>query len=114
MIKKKVRKVKNVRTYYLGDSDFELQQHIDDLASKERVSLSAVILDALLEYWQKHGDGNPVFTLDQFQDLNFAATPALCRPSKNWDIFLSKATPQIKEEIKNHIIRIDHILVKYL
>ena len=114
MLKKKERKVKNIRTYYLTDSDLELQDKIDDLALRERVSSSAVIIDALLEYYQKHGDGNPSYSLDHFADPNFLTTPALCRNSEKWSAYLEQASPELKEEIKNNIIRIDRILGKYL
>lgn len=60
-MKKKERKIKNIRTYYLANEDFKLQEKIEDIASRERVNLSMVILDALKEYVVKHGDGNPVY-----------------------------------------------------
>jgi len=41
-------------------------------------------------------------------------TPALCRNSDKWSAYLEQASPELKEEIKNNIIRIDHILGKYL
>jgi len=114
MLERKERRVKNIRTYYLSDSDLGLQTKIDDLARRERVSLSAVVIDALSEYHKKHGDGNPSYTLDHYQDDDFLVTPALCRPAKKWERYLSQASNTTKEEIKQQIILIDHILGRHL
>ncbi len=84
-MKKKERKIKNIRTYYLANEDFELQEKIEGIASRERVNLSMVIVDALKEYVIKHGDGNPVFSLDPFiKDAEMAAVPAMFRSTEDW------------------------------
>ena len=48
------------------------------------------MLTALQEYVEKHGDGNPAFTLDQFQDPNFKVCPAFFRDSIIWKDYLQK------------------------
>lgn len=42
------------------------------------------------EYVEKHGDGNPAFTLDQFQDPNFKICPAFFRDNTIWKDYLQK------------------------
>ena len=88
---KKERKIKNIRTYYLANEDFELQQKIEDLANRERVNLSNIIIDALKEYLKNHGDGNPAFTLDQFADPDFSVCPAFYRDGSIWEKYIKKA-----------------------
>lgn len=98
-MKKKERKIKNIRTYYLANEDLDLQEKIDELAYKERITNSNIIIDALTEYLEKHGDGNPVFTLDQFSDPNFQECPAFFRDVKIWNKYLSKVNLKRCKEI---------------
>ncbi len=102
-MKKKERKIKNIRTYYLANEDFELQEKIEDIASKERVNLSMIIVDALKEYVVKHGDGNPVFTLDHFQDPNFQGCPAVFRNAVRWNEYYANITKETYHEIDTQL-----------
>lgn len=47
---------------------------------------------------QKHADGNPAFTLDQFADPDFKACPAFFRDSTIWKDYLQKLD---KDEYKD-------------
>lgn len=111
---KKERKIKNIRTYYLANEDFQVQEKLEMIAYRERINVSNIVVDAIREYIERHGDGNPVFTLDHFQDPNFLETPAFMRDSFAWTKYIANANPKIKEEIKSQIIMIDKILGKYL
>ncbi len=98
--RKKERKIKNIRTYYLSNEDFQLQDNIDELAYRERTNLSNIILDALKEYWEKHGDGNPMYTLDQFAEHDeMKAVPAVFRDRGVWDEYLHECDPKLRQEI---------------
>jgi len=98
-MEKKERKVKNIRTYYLANEDFELQEKIEDIAYRERVNLSRVIVDALREYLVKHGSGNPVYTLDQFAEGDMKAVPAVFKDRGIWDKYLQECAPTLRQEI---------------
>jgi len=99
-MKKKERKVKNIRTYYLAQEDFELQEKIEDIAYRERETLSSIIVDALKEYYEKHGDGNPVYTLDQFSESpDLKAVPAVFRDRGIWDKYLNECDKKLRQEI---------------
>ena len=41
-------------------------------------------------YLKNHGDGNPNFTLDQFDSETFQACPAFFRDMKTWEGYLKK------------------------
>lgn len=102
-MKKKERKIKNIRTYYLSNDDFELQEKIEDIAAKERVNISMVIIDAMKEYVVKHGDGNPVFTLDPFQDADFQVCPAVFRSATRWGKYYSEITKETYKDIDSQL-----------
>ena len=97
---RKKRRVKNIRSYYLSDDDFEIHEKFEDIAFRERVALSIIIVDAIKEYVKKHGDGNPVYSLDQFtESTDMKAVPAVFRDRYVWDIFLQECTPILRQEI---------------
>jgi len=99
-LEKKSRRVKNIRTYYLSDDDFEMHEKLEDIAYKERVALSVIIVAAIQEYVIKHGDGNPVYSLDHFTgSLDMKAVPAVFRDRGIWDKFLQECNPTLRQEI---------------
>ena len=95
----KERKIKNIKTYYLSDDDIEIQGEFEDLAYKERISTSKLYCIAMQEYLKKHSDGNPAYTLDQFNDESFKAVPAVFRDRKNWENYYSKLDKKQYNEI---------------
>ena len=95
----KERKAKNIKTYYLSDDDIETQGKFEELAYKERTSVSKLYCMAMQEYLKKHVDGNPVFTLDQFSDKSFKAVPSVFRDSLTWKNYYSKLDKKQYDEI---------------
>lgn len=110
----KERKIKNIKTYYLSDSDLDVQEKFEDLAYKERMSVSDLYRTAIQEYLQKHGDGNPVFTLDQFNDETFKATPAVFRNADVWSKYYSTLDKKQYKEIDQQLQMILNIHNKKL
>lgn len=101
LLKENSRRVKNIRTYYLSDNDFDIHKKFEDLAYKERVSLSVIVVEAIKEYVKKHGDGNPVFTLTQFvEDEGMKATPAFFRSRETWKQYVEKLPDK---DVKEHL-----------
>lgn len=83
---------------------------INKIAQKEGHYFSEVMVLALEEYAKTHGDGNPVFQLDQWFDEGFQACPAFFRPAEAWKNYIDNASPKTLTELKDQIIRVDHIL----
>ena len=110
----KERKIKNIKTYYLSDSDIVVQDKFEDLAYKERTSVSSLYRDAIQEYLQKHGDGNPVYTLDQFNDESMKAVPAVFRNNEVWTGYYSKLDQKQYKEIDQQLLMILNIHNKKL
>ena len=84
------------------------------IALKEKKKLKDLHLEIIQDYIKKHGDGNPQFTIEQFQDPDFMACPAFYRSPTDWENYIKKATPEEKEKLKQQIISIDKKLGMYL
>ncbi len=84
------------------------------LALKERKKLKVLHLEIIEDYIKKHADGNPQYKIDQFDDPNFVACPAVFRDSRAWNHYMKQANPNEMENLKNQIIMIDRTLGKYL
>jgi len=61
-----------------------------DILRKEKMQVGDWLQDQIDEYSKVHGDGNPVYTLDHFNDESFLATPAYHRPLHAWESYLKK------------------------
>ena len=64
------------------------------IADRERKGRSRVLIQLMEEYVKVHSEGNPAFTLDQFQDQNFRAMPATMSPIKDWKEFINHNTDE--------------------
>ena len=95
-------------------TDEEKYNDLKMLALKERTTVKQLITDLIDDYLKKHGDGNPQFTLEQFEDPNFIACPAFYRDGNAWTAYMAQATPDEKEKLKAQIILIDHTLGRFL
>ena len=88
----------------------ELVDIIDDDCIKEGKDRNQLTCEALIEYHKKHGDGNPNFKLEQFQDEEFKACPAFFRDQNTWTNYLNNISyPELKE-FGNHLTM---IITKY-
>ncbi len=67
-----------------------MNEKLNELKWKDKTTKNQIILTAIKEYVQKHADGNPAFTLDQFTDSDFKACPAFFRKSEDWKAYLQK------------------------
>jgi len=67
-------------------------EKLKDILRKERKDIQDWLQDSIDDFIKKHGDGNPVFTLDHFNDENFLATPAYHRPLHVWKSYLTKCS----------------------
>jgi hypothetical protein len=86
---------------------------IDELVKismKEGLYFSEIVVKALEDYAKVHGDGNPAFTIDQWFDEGFQACPAFFRPVEDWRKYIEGLDPKTLTELKDQIIRVDHIL----
>ena len=108
MMNKKPEKFMGV---YLDEekiNDFHL------LALKERKKLKELHKEVIEDYLKKHGDGNPQYTIDQFDDKNFMATPAFFRDGLAWKNYLSKQDSKELNKIKSQILLIEKQMMPYL
>lgn len=71
-------------TVSVKNEDLTILDKLKELKWKERKSESEIIILAVKEYLERHGDGNPNFKITQFQDPNFKVCPAFFRNKKTW------------------------------
>jgi len=84
---------------------------IPDCGRRKR---SEIIEQALREFVERHGDGNPQYRLEHFEDPDFLACPAFFRDVSHFGKYLQTQNPEQLENFKNQLIMIDRILGKYL
>lgn len=94
--------------------DAETLNDFKSIITREGKTMKMMVEDFMKDYIKVHGDGNPAFTLDQFQDLNFMACPAFFRDPNAWDNYMKKQDGVELEKVKQQVIKIDKILGKYL
>jgi len=78
-----------------------------DILRKEKIQVGDWLQNQIDDYAKVHGDGNPVFTLDHFNDENFLVTPAYHRPLHVWKTFLTKCSDS---EYKEWVLQLESLL----
>ena len=94
------------------DADEDAYERFALLCRKERVKIGAKINELIKEYDKQHEDGNPQFTLEQFEDPNFIACPAFYRTGQDWKTWIQKQDGQEREKVKQQILLIEKKLLE--
>lgn len=98
-----------ISTIYFKDDS--LYDKIDEIAHRERKSISELTRVALEEYVKVHGSGNPVYSLDSWTaNPKFVAVPALLADYdfiKNW---MKNADQKTISEVTSKIQSWSHLL----
>ncbi len=85
---------------YLPEEQLEI---FKDIARKERRKIKEIHKQLIEDYIKEHGDGNPSYTLDHFDDKNFLATPAYHRPLSVWESYLTKCSDKHYKQFTTHL-----------
>jgi len=93
-LERKKERNKTVSNRVVGE-DYE---KLKDILRKERIDVGDWLVGTIEDYVKIHGDGNPVFTLDHYNDENFLATPAYHRPRLAWESYLTKCSDKHYKE----------------
>lgn len=86
-----------VRSFSYKQDKIQALEKFEEIAKKEGKKFSELLVEVIEDFDKKHGDGNPGFTLDHYQDPNFKAVPAVFRDAKTWQDYL---TSRNKTELK--------------
>ena len=70
---------------------------------REKSTFQNWLAEQIDTYLKNHGDGNPNFTLDQFDSETFQACPAFFRDMTTWEKYL-KGIEAIQKDGKNLIL----------
>jgi len=84
------------------------------LALKEKTTVKALLSSLVEDYIKKHGDGNPQFTIDQFEDPNFIACPAFYRDANTWEYYCANSEPSELQKVRSQILLIEKQMMKFL
>jgi len=84
------------------------------LCLKERTGVGEKLNEFIAQYLKEHGDGNPQFTLEQFEDPNFIACPAFYRDATAWESYMKQATPEELSKIRDQVVLIDKKLGRHI
>ena len=76
----------------------ELHKKLKELAAREGTDMTEIIIKEVEEYVKVHGEGNPVYALDKWQEP-FIMTPAFGEKMSKWNDHISKLKPKEAEEI---------------
>jgi len=78
-------------------------EKLKDILRREGRSVGDWLVEKIYDDIKVHGDGNPSYTLDQFTDDSFLATPAFHRPKEAWKSYLIKCSNDEWTEFYNQL-----------
>ena len=76
-----------------------IMEEFKKIAKREGKSKSELNMELIEQHVKSHGNGNPVFKLDQFQDPEFIAMPATMSPKDQWNEYIRKHM-NLKERVE--------------
>ena len=101
-----------ISTIYFKDEN--QYNAINEIAHRERKSISEIARVALDDYIKVHGSGNPNYELDNWcTNPKFSAVPAMLAHHSFIKEWLSKADPKTVSEIKFKIQEWQHLLKQW-
>jgi len=92
-----------IGTYSYPVNKLPIIEKFQDIARREGIKMSPLLIKLIEEYVNHHADGNPNFTLDQFHEKDFKACPALFRNRQAWENYYKKITPIEYKELDQQL-----------
>jgi len=90
-------------------SEKELYENFKDVCRRERVDIGKKINELIVVYVKEHGDGNPNFTLDQFDQEQMKAVPAVFRTNEDWMSYMNELNEKEFRELETKIYELKSI-----
>jgi len=91
------------------NTEEELYESFKDVCRRERVDIGKKINELIIVYVKEHGDGNPNFTLDQFDQEEMKAVPALFRTNEDWMSYMDGLNEKDFRDIETKIYELKSI-----
>ena len=93
------------------ETDEDMYNIFKALCVKERENVGTKLNELIQEYIKVHGDGNPQYSLEQFDDPDFTACPAFYRIGAVWGRYLEKQDLPELLKVKAQILLIEKKLL---
>jgi len=87
----------------------DLKQELDILSKRERRSLKDILNEQIANYVKEHGDGNPNYSLDQFDQEEMKAVPAMFRTNEDWMSYMNGLNEKEFRELETKIYQLKSI-----
>lgn len=85
---------------------------LKEISLREQKPIGDILNELVEEYIKVHGEGNPVYPLDKWQDPQFKAVPAFLTGMEKWGLYFEKCTLDEIEEIRNQAYAIKSFIDK--
>jgi hypothetical protein len=69
-----------VQSFSYGQDDVEIMEKMEEIAKREKRSLSFLLVESAKEYVKAHGEGNETYALDEFSRGDLLAYPTAWLP----------------------------------
>ena len=73
-----------IKTISFGKEKEQIFLEFKKIAAREGKDTSKMLVSLMEEYVKAHSNGNPSFTMDQFQDPGFQAVPTIYANREKW------------------------------
>lgn len=94
------------------DLEEEVIEQAKIICAKERITLKELHHRIFVDYIKKHGDGNPNFTLDQFDHDEMKAVPAMFRRNEDWMVYVNGLNEKDFRELETKVYSLKSICDK--
>jgi len=92
--------------------DEEMWSDLKILSARERRPIKVIGKELFADYLKEHGDGNPNFTLDQFDHEQMKAVPAVFRDLPFWQKYINGMNEKDFREMESQVYAIKDKLDK--
>jgi len=92
------------------DVPVDVWEEIGVIARREHRPIKQIGLELFTKYAKEHGDGNPNFTLDQFDRQEMKAVPAVFRSLDEWQEYIHNLNETDFRELESQIYAVKNKL----
>ena len=100
-----------ISSFSFTEEQKPILEEFKKIAQREGRSKSELAMELIEQYVKNHSEGNPNFTIDQFNDPGFIAMPATMSPDEKWNEYIRK---HMTKEERNELDRKAKYMLKII